>query len=106
VGLEEELRVFEGEEDGVEDSEEGEEAEEKSYGFGEFEQHAPAPCVVYCFRGDFCQIEELWCDLGYSGAVHCAVHDEAVNSFGRNGDFYLAWKRTKMTADSSAPRAE
>jgi hypothetical protein len=48
VGLEEELGVFEGEEDGVEDSEEGEEAEEESYGFGEFEQHAPAPLVVYC----------------------------------------------------------
>jgi hypothetical protein len=34
MGLEEELRVFEGEEDGVEDSKEGEEAEEEGYGFG------------------------------------------------------------------------
>jgi hypothetical protein len=32
----------------VKDSEEGEETEEKRYGFGEFEQHAPAPLVVYC----------------------------------------------------------
>jgi hypothetical protein len=41
VGLQEELGVFEAKEDGVKDSEEGEQAEEKSYGFGEFEQHAP-----------------------------------------------------------------
>ena len=41
--LKEEMRVFEGEEDGVEDYEEGEKAEQEGYGFGEFEQHAPAP---------------------------------------------------------------
>jgi hypothetical protein len=46
VGLEEELGVFGGEEDGVEDSEEGEEAEDEGYGFCEFEQHASAPCVI------------------------------------------------------------
>jgi len=43
IRLEEDVWVFEGEEDGVEDDEEGEEAEEKRYGFGKFEQHAPAP---------------------------------------------------------------
>ena len=46
VRLEEELRVFKGEEDGVKDSVEGEQAEEKSDGFGEFEQHAQGPLHV------------------------------------------------------------
>ena len=44
-GHEDEMRVFDGEKEGVEDRVEGEQAEEKSYGFGEFEQHAPRTSV-------------------------------------------------------------
>lgn len=41
VGLEEELGIFEGEEESMEDGVEGEQTEKKGYGFGEFEQHTP-----------------------------------------------------------------
>ncbi|WP_433968968.1 hypothetical protein [Tunturiibacter gelidiferens] len=35
-----------------------------------------------------------------TGSLHCAVHDEAVNSFGRDDvPYYWLGKRTKMTAD-------
>src|ERR1700761_5875375 len=75
MGLEEELGVFESEEDGVEDSEEGEQAEEKSYGFGEFEQHAPAPLVVYCtaiwFRGF-----GLVCRAGEEDEISVGIDDD------------------------------
>ncbi len=56
VGLEEKLRVFEGEEGGVEDSVKGEQAEEKCDGFGEFEQHGQIPgglslyCLLFSLR--------------------------------------------------------
>ena len=64
VGLEEKMRVFDRKEESVEDGVEGEQAEQKGNGFGEFEQHAQAPlvngslprsgsgCAVETFRPD------------------------------------------------------
>jgi len=45
VGLKDDLRVLDREEEGVEEGVEGEQTEEKSDGFGEFEQHAQGPRV-------------------------------------------------------------
>ena len=84
VGKKDEMWIFDGEEESVKDGVEGEQAEEKGDGFGEFEQHAP-------------RTSGMWGSLPRLGiADPHAVHHESNKKLLRS--------RSRIVLDGKPPR--